>query len=261
MAKTVEQEEVTGHSGKASLLGYSIPVWVYLLDGLLIDAGPYSLRKHFMPFFRKSVIRQVAITHIHEDHCGLAASVKREKQVPVYVPRASSKQTYSKGEIPLYRRMIWGKRPAFESREMPEYMETNRFSLRAIPSPGHYDQHVALLEEERGWLFTGDVYVRKNPVVAIKDEDMNVLIHTLEHLLEFDFQTVFCSHAGILEKGREALSAKLEYLSEKREMVRDMRKQGRSSREIEQQLYPGRLPIELISRGEWSRRNIVNTLS
>ncbi|MFW6415208.1 MAG: MBL fold metallo-hydrolase [Thermodesulfobacteriota bacterium] len=261
MAKTEQLDEITGCSDKATLLGNSIPVWVYLVDGLLVDAGPYSLRRQFMQFFRKSRIEQVAVTHTHEDHCGLAASLQREKQVPVYVPAASVKETYSKGRVPVYRRMIWGRRPAFESREMPEYVETNRFRFLPVFSPGHCKQHLAFLEEERGWLFTGDVYVRKNPVVAITDENMNELIKTLRYLLKFDFQTVFCSHAGILQNGREALSAKLEYLLEKREMVQDMRKQGKSEREMEQAIYPGRLPIELVSRGEWSRRNIVNTLA
>ena len=260
MAKIVEQEEVVGCSGKASLLGYTIPAWVYLVDGLLVDTGPYSLRKELIPFYRDRMIDQVAITHVHEDHCGLAAYLQKEKQVPVYVPQASVNEAGNRGKIPLYRRLIWSKRPAFSPSKMPDYLESEKFTFRVLPSPGHCNEHVSFLEEQRGWLFTGDVYVRKDPVVAFKDESMNVMIDTLKYLLKFDFQTVFCAHAGILEQGREALSAKLDFLLEKRDMVKTMRERGKPDKEIEKSLYSGKLPIELISGGEWTRRNVVKTI-
>ena len=60
-------------------------VFVYNVDGLLIDCGPQSRAEQFRPWFREQNIKQVALTHNHEDHSGNARWIQDELKVPIYL--------------------------------------------------------------------------------------------------------------------------------------------------------------------------------
>lgn len=47
---------------------YATKVFVYNVDGLLIDTGPSSRGEYFRPWFASQEIVQAALTHNHEDH-------------------------------------------------------------------------------------------------------------------------------------------------------------------------------------------------
>ena len=59
----LEQAELT-----VSRMGNELEVSVYLIDGLLIDTGPYRKREELIALFEQRSIEQVILTHHHEDH-------------------------------------------------------------------------------------------------------------------------------------------------------------------------------------------------
>ncbi len=65
------------------------PFWtsVFLIDGLLIDAGAPGgvddLRKFIKTLDSENVIEKCVITHNHEDHCGGGRMLREEFNIPV----------------------------------------------------------------------------------------------------------------------------------------------------------------------------------
>ena len=260
MAQILREQNVLCIGSKASLPGFSIPVWTYFLDGVLVDTGPYSLRKELGPVFQKQPIEQAILTHFHEDHCGLAAWLQETKGVAVRMPPLFINRAQTPGALPLYRRLCWGKRKAFRPTCLTQSLSTGRYTLQVLPAPGHTQDHVVFFEPEQGWLFSGDVFVRSKPELGFYEEDMSVLIQTLQSLIQLDFDTLFCSHAGAQPKGKKLLSQKLDYLCTLQEKAKDMQKKGWDIEEIVSGLLPRKRLVERVSRGQWTRKNLVQSL-
>jgi glyoxylase-like metal-dependent hydrolase (beta-lactamase superfamily II) len=242
---------------KVRMLGTRLPVCTYLTDGLLIDTGPKRLERAFMPFFRDRRIERLAVTHVHEDHCGLAAGLLAEKGIVAQVPAGSEDRARNRARLPLYRRIFWGPRPAFSAEAFPEWIETERHTFQIIRTPGHTRDHVCLFEPRRGWLFSGDLYTRSEPRLIFAEEHVPDMVRTLNHLLELDVGTLFCAHAGVVEDGRRALAVKRDYLLRIGEQVRHYLDLGYPPERIDRILFPKKPAMTLISLGEWSSLNLV----
>ncbi|HZK43558.1 MAG TPA: MBL fold metallo-hydrolase [Syntrophomonadaceae bacterium] len=235
-------------------------VYLYLVDGLLIDTGPSNL-KESTAFFKESLINQVALTHVHEDHSGMAAWLQDQKKVPIYLSSISIEEANKKAKIPFYRQLIWGKRLAFEPEVYKKKVTTEKYSFDVLPTPGHATDHVALFEKNEGWLFTGDLYLGKRPIVCMREENMPETISSLETLSKLDFDTMFCSHSGIHHgNGKEKIIERLDAFIELREKTEELHKQGLTAKQIDKKLYPHKQLVTYVSRGEWSSFNIINSL-
>lgn len=253
-------EDIIINRGVCSLFGYKILIYLYLVDGLLIDCAPNQLKRESSKFFEENNIEQVALSHVHEDHSGMAAWIQQNMNIPVYLHEMSIPQALKKGKYPLYRHIMWGKRPAFNPQPMPDILKTQQYTFEVIESPGHAEYHKVFHEKQQGWLFTGDLYVGTKQLVAFKDENMKDTIVSLNKLLRLDFQTVFCAHAGVVENGKAALQKKLDYLLDLQMKVENLRRQGMANREIDQKLFPVIPLITRVSHGEWSSYNIISTI-
>lgn len=115
-------------------------------------------------------------------------------------------------------------------------------------------------EKNQGWLFTGDLYVGNRQIVAFYDENMKDTIASIQKVLTLEFDTVFCSHSGVVENGKKMFREKLDFLLDLQVRVNTLRKQGMTDHEIDRKLYPRVLPITKVSSGEWSSYNMVSTI-
>jgi len=165
-----EVDGVEAARAKVRMFGTSLPVCTYLTDGMLVDAGPARLEREFMPFFRERCIERLAVSHVHEDHCGLAAQIQAEQGTSVYIPAGAEDAAARRAKIPLYRRLFWGPRPPFDAEAFPDRIETGSHTFEVIRTPGHTRDHVCLFEPSRGWLFSGDVYTRSDPRLLFAEE-------------------------------------------------------------------------------------------
>lgn len=238
---------------------FMLDIYCYIADGLLIDAGSARIMRNAAKIIRHERIDAVAITHVHEDHTGLAAWLQQEKNVPIYIHKNSIEEAAHDSDIPLYRRLVWGNRKGFSALPIPNNLQTRHFTFDVLEAPGHHKDHVALHEKNKGWLFTGDLFVSIRQRVAFKDENIRDTIHTLRKMLALDFDTIFCSHSGVQKNGKEKLQRKLDYFLSIREQVRLLKQKGHTIAEIDKMLFPKTNLWTFVSCGEWSTLNIVKT--
>jgi glyoxylase-like metal-dependent hydrolase (beta-lactamase superfamily II) len=254
-----DYDGVTVWRERARLGLYALDFCAYYVDGLLVDAGSYGKRRSFRRFCHGRPIRFTALTHLHEDHCGNAGWLRAEG-VPVYAPAPYVDLAPVEPRLPLYRRLIWGRRPAFDARPLPDVLQTPSHTFHVVAVPGHTADHVAFHEPERGWLFTGDFFLTPKPKVVFQEEDVGRTLETLEALGALDFEVLFDTHRGPLPAGPALLRKKRDYLLELRERVVALRAEGLSDEAIDRRLFPHRPLITRITGGEWASIYMVRTL-
>jgi len=260
MVSTKSYQGVEYYECKVDALTTSLLVYIYWLDGILIDSGPFRLQKGIDQFCSGKRLDKIVHTHFHEDHTGNTGYLSQKYHVPAYIAPLYIEKCRKAASLPLYRQVFWGKRPAFDPLPLPDVIDNGNTRLKVIPAPGHTEDHVVFLDENEGRLFTGDLYVHYTTKVIMRQENMPVLMDSLRRLLGEDFATIFCSHAGVVENGYELLRRKLEYLEELQDRVLSLHKQGLEIKEIYQKLFPKRMPIQYASNGEWSPYHIVRSL-
>jgi len=246
--------------GNSGIYPFRLNVCLYLADGFLIDAGSAFILKKIKNFLSGRKLHSVGITHVHEDHTGAASWIKDTYNVPVYLHEASIAEASVDSSVPLYRLLTWGNRKGFEADPMPEYIETEKYRFDVINAPGHHPYHVVFHEKNKGWLFTGDLYVGRKQAVAFKDENISDSINTIEKLLTLDFNTIFCGHSGVIKNGKEKFRDKLNIFLQLRDRVNALRKEGLSYEEIDRRIFPEKNMWALVSRGEWSTLNMIKTV-
>jgi glyoxylase-like metal-dependent hydrolase (beta-lactamase superfamily II) len=261
MFKVSAFEDVICGQDEINLLGSILPVFVFFVDGLLVDTGPRSFAGESIKFFESHPITQVALTHVHEDHCGMASWLQENMGVPLYLHKGAIEEASGKADLPHYRLSIWGERDAFSAISMPDEIITPGHRFEPVDTPGHCDAHMVFYEREKGWLFTGDSFIGIKQQVAFREENLSQMINTLKNLLILDFDTIFCAHCGVLADGHRLLNQKLQFLVELQGKVWDLEEQGMTRRMIDMVLFPVRHPISDYSEGEGTSYNIIKTLS
>lgn len=237
-----------------------LSVYCYEIDGVLIDTGSASLLAAFQPFFEEAPIDQAVITHFHEDHTGGARYLQDADDIPIYMNEASIDYCRQKADYPFYRKIFWGKRAPFTARPIGNTFTSRRASWQVIPTPGHAFDHLAFLNEETGQLFSGDLYVHPRTKVILREESIPQIIQSINHVLTFDFDEMYCCHAGFVKKGREAFQNKLHYLEELQGKVWQLNQKGYNKQEIHQTLFPKKYPITLFSFGEWHSKHMIASI-
>ncbi|WP_422123250.1 MBL fold metallo-hydrolase [Planococcus sp. X10-3] len=235
-------------------------VFVYLIDGLLIDSGPEKLQEELLPFFQDNSFDQLVLTHNHEDHTGNAAWIQEHLTAPISIHAAGLAGCLVDGEYPEYRQFTWGGRKAFSPEPADSVIHSRNLTWHAIHTPGHAVDHLALYNEDRRILFTGDLFVAARTKVSMEAESVPQIMRSIRTLLDYDFDAIYCSHAGYLENGRELLNQKLRYLEDVSVKVKSLAAAGGSHREIADQLFPGSYPIIQFSNNEWDTVHLVRSI-
>ncbi len=260
MLETGNFKDVIFAKGRNNNMGANINVFLYVVDGLLIDCGPQSMQEDISAFLRTQRITQAMLTHMHEDHSGMASWVQNELHVPIYLDAGDIEGARKDGQYREYRHLTWGERPAFEPLPLPDRIDTDKYSFEVVATPGHMAHHNVLFERSMGWLFSGDIFVRRKIRFCAEEENLKQFIKSLEKVVTLDFDTIFCAHAGVLEDGREKLCEKLAFLKELQATVWELRSQGLTDREIDERLFPCEQIITDITEGEWSSYNIIKSI-
>ncbi len=233
-------------------------VLVYRVGDALIDSGPANQWKTLRGFVREKPCKQVILTHHHEDHSGNVIPLQKECGLPVYAPERALPLLAQGYPIQFYRRVVWGKPGLVEVESIPETIEPGGgLRLRPIFSPGHSPDMTCYLEPNRGWLFSGDLFVAALPRYLRSDEDFPRQMESLRNILGYEFATLFCAHRGVVEKGRQAFRRKLEYLESLRGRARALREQGRAVPEITRELLGPEDFLSWISGGHFRKSNLI----
>ncbi|SDX40229.1 Metallo-beta-lactamase superfamily protein [Marininema mesophilum] len=239
--------------------GQNFHIWVYELDGLLIETGPIRARCAVEEFVKDRRPGSVTLTHHHEDHSGNAGWLTREQGLPLYMGAKTAEILADPYKIPKYRNLVWGQMDKVRG-WVADSIETEHFFLRSLATPGHADDHIAWVVEEKGWAFTGDLYLAPHLQYGLKSESIHTMIQSIQSLLALPVDTIFCSHAGIVVEGRQGLEKKLVFLEWLRDETLRLSHQGMNPLQIASRLLDRRLGAVLFSCGELSPVHLIRSI-
>ena len=264
---------------------YIGPVNVYLIaeDPLtLIDTGPKTkeanealregLRRERI---RVSDIRRIVLTHAHEDHCGLARSLRDEaKDAEVLVHKWESGHRVGRleheqhralllragvppGEIEAMRRLYEHVRLYADSLEDHQYssledeaeLEFTSGSLRVVHTPGHTPGSCSFVREADRTVIAGDCVLKRitpNPVLSPDPIDprkrfpsLAEYLVSLARLRTYAPTFVFGGHGEPVHDYEELFNRYLRAIRERQALVMKLLpKVGATAWDISQELFP-----------------------
>ena len=233
-------------------------VVLYRLGTTLIDTGPPNRWLQVQGFLQDRPPERVLLTHHHEDHSGNAARIQAVFGAEILAHPAALPELSTGWRLRPYQYLFWGRPPHLTAQQVPDVIELEEgLRLQTLSTPGHADDLVCYLEADRGWLFTGDLYVSSRPRYMRRDENLPLQIESLRAILQHDFKTVFCSHRGVVTDGYRVMEEKLDYLLRFSQQVKELRGRGLSVREITRRLLGREDLTGLATLGHFSKRNMV----
>ncbi len=157
------------------------PFWtsVFLIDGLLIDAGAPGgvddLREFIKSLDSENMVAKCVITHNHEDHCGGGRMLQEEFKIPVYASKLAIPLLKKKKNYPDYRQMTWGLDfQPFQAELLQDLIcsKSGKYIFEIVDTPGHAPEIVSLIERKQQWAFITDAVMPKYQMIFGKDTDI-----------------------------------------------------------------------------------------
>lgn len=235
----------------------------YLVDGLMVDTGCAHTANELLRALDGIPLTYIFNTHSHEDHIGANGPLQQERTNldilahPLALPIMARPR--EKQPLHPYRRLYWGwpKPSSGKSLAHHDTIETEHHRFRVIYTPGHSSDHLCLYEPDQGWLFTGDLFVGGRERALRADYDIWHIIKSLKLIAGLSVNWMFPGSARVRENPKEDLNSKISYLEEFGGRVLGLHEKGWGVQSIVRALCGKPLPVEWITLGHFSRRNLV----
>ncbi len=208
----------------------------YLIKDTLFDAGCANALEDIEKFAAKTEVNRIYISHAHEDHYG---------GCPAFVPRSTIYAMEPDIEIiknpptiPEFFDFVWGQpKPIADVEKMPSRFTIGDLEFEVVSLPGHGQQMVGFYEPNRKWLFSADaVPVPSRKVIGMPDENIPLMIETLDKIAEMDLEILFDSHRGPVTSPKEHVKVRAEFLKDIQMKVLKLHEDGKTIPEIQKAL-------------------------
>ncbi len=232
----------------------------YRVAGLMVDSGCAHALPEVLAAVPAGSVRTIVNTHSHEDHVGCNHWLQQRDGATIYAhPLALPvlRDPRLRGPLHLYRQVMWGSPLPAAGRPVPEVLETALGRFRVLPTPGHSPDHVVLFQEERGWVFTGDLFVGGEDRASRQDANGADLIASLERVQALHPTRIYPGSGHMRTNPAAELVRKIEYLKELREAIVRLRSAGRSVGAIRRKLFPKPMVMEALTLADFSGGNLV----
>lgn len=265
---------------------YVGPVNCYLIaeDPLtLIDTGPKTkeameaLREGLRRArFRVSDLRRIVLTHAHEDHCGLAKSLRdeaKDAEVLVHAWETGHKagrleydehrKLLERAGVPAediraLRKMYEGMRAFADALADDEHTELQdnaelefaNGSLRVVHTPGHTPGSCSFLREADRTVFAGDCVLKRitpNPVLSPDPVDpsrrfrsLSEYLVSLARIRSLHPTLIHGGHGGDVDDYEELFNRYLRAIRERQnDIIKLLPKSGATAWDLARELFPG----------------------
>lgn len=238
---------------RSRLAGFSVSA--YLVRGVLIDCGFPAIGEEVDALLLRERLEGVIITHFHEDHAGNVESVAR-RGIPIAAHTETLVQVRAPHRLAFYRRFTWGEAPPLRTPCSPFDPE----GLLMIHTPGHSPDHHVVWDSETGTLFAADLFLGVKVRIAHHYERPRQIVESLRRVLALDPARVFDAHRGIVPSPAEVLRAKADWTEEIIDAVVTAARNGTPTERIASDVLGAKDMNDVISRGEYSRLNLVRAI-
>ncbi len=244
----------------------------YLVDGLLVDSGCAHSSLELAHTLASKSLWAIANTHSHEDHIGANGLLQhRNGGVNIFAhPLALPVLADPRRCQPLhpYRRLFWGwPEPSIGSSlldgaslsEASGNTWSSKYEFKVIYTPGHSEDHLCIFEAERGWLFSGDLFVGGKDRALRAGCDIWQIIESLKRISGLQITWLFPGSARVRKNPIQEIRDKIDYLLEIGGQVLDLHNKGWSDRDVIARVCGGTMTVEWITLGHFSRRHLVRS--
>lgn len=209
-------------------------VYTFVLDNLLIDTAQRYNRENILKVAKQHDINKIILTHHHEDHTGNVAFLMNELNIDAYAhPTAVKIMGKGYRMSPLAKLMNGSvEKAVLKPISTEDRIQTAYYTLEPIYTPGHCDDHYCYYERNKGWLFSGDLYVADKIKYFANYESLLTQIESIKKLVALDFDTLFCSHNPKTHGGKQRLQNKLQFFEDFAGTVTKYYEQGHNARQI-----------------------------
>ena len=251
---------------EAIKLGYGpigqpfMTVYLYILDGLVIDTGQRHMQKSVIELLGEKKLHQILLTHHHEDHSGNASAIAKHHHIEAFGHPLTVQKMATGFRILPYQRFIWGRSENIRLSPLGPAVESNRCKLVPVHTPGHSKDHTVFWEETNGRLFSGDLYLGERIKFFRSDEKIFDQIQSLKKVLKLDFDALFCAHNPCPRNGKSKLKQKLQFLEDIVGQVQKLKDLGMNHKAIFQRMDPGKDKwVKLMTMGNVSFANLLRS--
>jgi glyoxylase-like metal-dependent hydrolase (beta-lactamase superfamily II) len=241
---------------------YPASCYVLRKAGVMVDSGSSRFSWQTLAESRRFGIRTILLTHAHEDHTGGASLISETLGARCLAHPDAIPALSNPGSLKMfrYRKFLFGiPRPCqAKTLAVGDYFETEGVRLRVIYSPGHSPDHVAFFDEEKGWLFAGDVYIpTRDKVFFGIGCDLNSWIETLRSLAQLKPTLMFTGMGVVSKRPSKVLMEKANRLADTAVQVMGLQSRGLDEKQIARELFPRDRSVRWVTGGDFSAVNFV----